>query len=73
MSSKSHKHWGFGQLHNLDVSKFIEGYYKQLTQFKNDDSLSLLLKHVQDELVYVYQFLDFIPTFLPSKFLVISL
>ena len=65
MSSKSHKHWGFGQLHNLDVSKFIEGYYKQLTQFKNDDSLSLLLKHVQDELVYVYQFLDLIPTFLP--------
>ena len=64
-SNKAHKHWGFGDLHNKDVSRFIEKYYIELSQFKNDQSLNTLLNHVQNELTNVYKFLDLLPNFLP--------
>ena len=65
MSDKSHKHWGFAQPHNMDVSNFIQSYYKELSQFKKDESISSLLKYVQETLIHVHQFLDLIPAFLP--------
>ena len=65
MSDKSHKHWNLAETHNLDISRFIQSYYKELSQFKNDSSLTSLLKYVQESLIHVHAFLDLIPTFLP--------
>ena len=65
VNTKSHKHWGFGDFHNKDISRFIEKYYLQLSQFKNDQSLHSLLSYIQKELSYVHQFLDLLPNFLP--------
>ena len=39
--------------------------YKELSQFKKDESISSLLKYVQETLIHVHQFLDLIPAFLP--------
>jgi len=65
VNSKAHKHWGLAETHNLDISRFIQAYYKELSQFKNDGSLTSLLKQVQDNLIHVLPFLELIPTFLP--------
>ena len=65
VSDKSHKHWGFAQPHNMDVSNFIQSYYKELSQFKKDESINSLLKYVQESLLHVHQLLDLIPAFLP--------
>lgn len=65
MNSAAHKHWNLARDHNLDITRFIQSYYKELSQFKNDGSLTSLLKHVQDTLIHTHSFLDLIPTFLP--------
>ena len=65
VNSKAHKHWNLAETHNLDISRFIQAYYRELSQFKNDGSLTPLLKHVQDTLMHISPFLELIPTFLP--------
>ena len=65
MNTTSHKHWGFAEFHNHDVSKFIESYYNDLSKFKHDNSMNSLLQHVQNSLQHTHTFLDMIPNFLP--------
>ena len=64
MNNNSHKHWGFAQEHNNDISLFIEKYYELLNPFKNDVSMNAALTYVKSQLLDVGQFLNLVPQFL---------
>ena len=61
----AHKHWGFAQIHNADITKIIQDYSATLDVFKHDITIHTVLKHVQTELTDVSTLLNLIPTFLP--------
>lgn len=65
VSTKAHKHWNLASDHNIDISRFIEEYYKPLQSFMNDATLLNVLDEVQTQLRDVSGFLDIIPIFTP--------
>lgn len=65
VSTKAHKHWNLANEHNMDISRFIGDYYKQLQSFMNDSTITNLLQEVQSNLRDVTDFLQLIPTFTP--------
>lgn len=64
-STASHKNWNFADLHNKDISAFIENYYSVLKPFTLDRPLSAVLKHIQEVLIDINTFIGLIPIFLP--------
>ena len=65
VNSKAHIHWNLAKDHNVDISKFINDYYKPLQTFMNDTTLLNVLDEVQSQLRDVSGFLDMIPIFTP--------
>ena len=65
VNSKSHKNWGFAELHNNDISNMILNYYKEFGPFKNDNTMNALLTNIQNTLVHLSTFLSLIPVYLP--------
>ena len=64
-SNESKIHWKFANPHHIDIEKFIKDYYKPLSKFKNDASLSRLLETVQIRLNDLSRFLVLLPAFTP--------
>jgi hypothetical protein len=58
---KVHKHWKLSSFHQNDIRNFLHTFYSHLNKFKNDSSMSVLLKKIIAKTTDLYLLLKYIP------------
>lgn len=59
--------WNLSDKHNKDIKQIIDDYYKKLSTFINDKSLSLLITNVSNSLNDINIFIKHLPVLTPFK------
>jgi hypothetical protein len=55
------KHWDLSKEHQQDITSFLDKYYEELEEFKQDEVLVRLFKEVSDRLLDLNTFVNSIP------------
>ena len=55
------KHWDLSKEHQMDITSFLDKYYEELEEFKQDEVLVRLFKEVSDRLFDLNVFVQSIP------------
>lgn len=56
-----HKHWKLSMFHQTDITKFLNTFYSELNKFKQDNSMTVLLKKIRSKTTDLYLLLKYIP------------
>jgi hypothetical protein len=56
-----HKHWKLSRFHQADITKFLNTFYSELNKFKQDNSMTVLLKKIRSKTTDLYLLLKYIP------------